>query len=156
MTIQLCSFVSISNRRPLSLTAIIWSLQPGSRKDERKHRELLTSLPKQIRAFCQKMAFDTEAVTAALADLEGEYQSILANNPSDPCDFDPLEVDESMVPLGVEALGKDSQNGIFNQKIERSVSTEFKNDCNKWFQTLKLPISVDCSLDEFRRYLSCN
>ncbi len=74
--------------------AMIWSLQPG--KDKAKQTDLINNLPKQIRAFCTAMDFNTTQVTESLADLDGEYQAILAGQASDPCDFELLEVDESM------------------------------------------------------------
>lgn len=74
--------------------ALIWSMQPNVNPS--KQRTLMAELPGRIRKFCNKMHFDTTGVEHCLADLEGEYQSIAAGNPSDPCDFELLDVDPSL------------------------------------------------------------
>jgi len=74
--------------------AIMWSLQPG--KDSTKRSELIKSVPTYIKSFCKNADFNAELVISALADLEGEYESISAGDPTEGCDFDFLETDDSM------------------------------------------------------------
>ncbi len=89
----------------LKLTdAMIWSLQPG--KDSKKRSELIQSVPARIKSFCKNAGFDTDLVISALADLEGEYESINAGEPSEGCDFDLLETDDSMAAALQEASRK--------------------------------------------------
>lgn len=89
----------------LKLTdAMIWSLQPG--KDNTKRSELIQSVPAHIKSFCKNADFDTELVISALADLEGEYEAINAGDPSEGCDFDLLETDDSMAAALQEASRK--------------------------------------------------
>ena len=89
----------------LKLTeAIMWSLQPG--KDRAKQSELTQSIPAHIKSFCKKADFDTKLVISALADLEAEYESINAGDPSEGCDFDLLETDDSMAAVLQDASRK--------------------------------------------------
>lgn len=74
--------------------ALIWSLQPGI--DRTKQQSVMKSVPAKVRALCKAAPFDTEQVRNSLADLQGEYEAILANEPSDPCDFELLEVDQDL------------------------------------------------------------
>ncbi len=85
--------------------AMIWSLQPrkDNSKEKEKQTQLIGSLPKQIRGFCESMKFETEFVIESLADLEAEWEAIRGNEPSDPCDFEPIEVDENMAASMQEA-----------------------------------------------------
>ena len=80
--------------------ALIWSVQ--AQKDIKKHRSLMSTLPRQIKKFCDRMPFDTTQVVASLADVEAEYEQIKSKSPSDPCDFDLLEVDPNMADAGTE------------------------------------------------------
>lgn len=81
--------------------AMIWTLQPG--KDREKRLQMIGNLPKQIRTFCENMKFETEFVVESLADLEAEWDAIKGNDPSDPCDFEPIDVDENMAASMQEA-----------------------------------------------------
>lgn len=81
--------------------AMIWSLQPG--RDKTKQSSIMTSVPTNIRSFCDKAPFNTDSITAALADLDGEYESIRAGEASDPCDFELMETDEDMASAMQEA-----------------------------------------------------
>ncbi len=81
--------------------AMIWALQPN--KDRNKQLKLIGSLPKQITSFCEGMKFDTAFVVESLADLEAEFDAIRSNEPSDPCDFEPIDVDENMAASMQEA-----------------------------------------------------
>ena len=74
--------------------AIIWSLQPG--RDAAKRNQIISTLPGHIRSFCDNAPFDTEAMLAALADLDGEYEAIRAGEASEPCDFELLETDKDI------------------------------------------------------------
>lgn len=73
--------------------ALIWSLQPdaGDKRDS-----MMASLPGHVREMCDTLDFDTGYVVEALADLEGEYEAIRAGTPSDACDFDLLETNDSL------------------------------------------------------------
>lgn len=73
---------------------LIWTLQPQSDSD--KQKSLMASVPNEIKQFCSGMRFNTRQVEACLADVEAEYELINAGTPSEPCDFEPLEVDRSM------------------------------------------------------------
>ena len=73
-------------------TALVESLRSGPVSDQQK--SLMKALPDHIRIFCKRMTFDTTAVEQSLADVEAEYDLILKNEPSDPCDFDLLETDD--------------------------------------------------------------
>ena len=84
--------------------AIMWSLQPG--KDRTKQSELTQSIPAHIKSFCKKADFDTKLIISALADLEAEYESINAGDPSEGCDFDLLATDDSMAAVLQEASSK--------------------------------------------------
>ena len=89
----------------LKLTdAIMWSLQPG--KGSTKRSELTQSIPAHIKSFCKKADFDTKVIISALADLEAEYASINAGDPSEGCDFDLLKTDDSMTAVLQEASRK--------------------------------------------------
>jgi len=81
--------------------AMIWTLQPD--KDKEKRLQMIGSLPKQIRTFCENMKFETEFVIESLADLEAEWDAIKGNEPSEPCDFEPIDVDENMAASMQEA-----------------------------------------------------
>ena len=74
--------------------ALVWSLRPQD--DAAKHQSLMASLPGQITTFCGRMKFTTDQVEACMADVEAEYEQINAGTPSDPCDFDLIEVDTSV------------------------------------------------------------
>lgn len=78
--------------------ALIRSLQPGAggHPPGNKRQSAITTLSARIRSFCQTLAFDTNAAVDSLADLDGEYEAILAGNASDSCDFDLMEINESM------------------------------------------------------------
>ena len=89
----------------LKLTdAIVWSLQPGN--DSKKRADLIQSVPASIKSFCKNAHFDTKLVISALADLEAEYVSINAGDPSDGCDFRLLETDDFMAAVVQEASRK--------------------------------------------------
>ncbi len=72
---------------------IIESLQPD---DEVRQKELMSTLPKQFREFCQSLSLDTTVHENCIADVEGEYEQIQAGTPSDPCDFELLDIDPNM------------------------------------------------------------
>lgn len=74
--------------------ALIWSLQAQPEKE--KHASLMESLPGKITSFCSQMKFDTSQVEACMGDVEEEYRLIKENSPSDPCDFELLEIDQAM------------------------------------------------------------
>ena len=74
--------------------ALIWSLQPGAGD---KRDAAMASLPDHVRTLCNALEFDTTTVVEALADLEGEYESIRAGKPSDACDFELLDTSDSLV-----------------------------------------------------------
>ncbi|MEX0943766.1 MAG: DUF1631 family protein [Pseudomonadales bacterium] len=75
--------------------ALIWCLQ--AQKDQEKHQALMASLPEQVKAFCAKLSFDTAPYESCMADVEAEFDLIREGNPSDPCDFELMEVDTSAV-----------------------------------------------------------
>ncbi|MCZ6501654.1 MAG: DUF1631 family protein [Gammaproteobacteria bacterium] len=81
---------------------LVWSLQP--RKDKQKHNSLMDNLPDQILRHCSKMDFDTAAVEQSLADVSAEYEQLRNNTPSDPCEFDLLDLDEDLL-AGADKLG---------------------------------------------------
>lgn len=74
--------------------ALIWSLQPQD--DREKQDSIISALPDHIRSFCEKLDFDTSQFEASIADIESEYEAIRAGTPSDPCDFELMEVDSDM------------------------------------------------------------
>ncbi|MBD3647401.1 MAG: DUF1631 family protein, partial [Pseudomonadales bacterium] len=77
------------------LTAsLIWSLQV--QKDSAEQESVMASLPNEIRTFCSELDFDTSHFVESLADVEAEHEAIRAGSPSDPCDFELMEVDSSM------------------------------------------------------------
>lgn len=77
------------------LTAsLIWSLQVQN--DKAKQESVMAVLPDKIRTFCSGLEFDTDHFVESLADVESEYEAIRTGNPSDPCDFELMEVDSSM------------------------------------------------------------
>lgn len=71
---------------------LIWSLQAET-DDAHRQREVISKLPRQIQAFCEKMPFDTNPLEACLADIEAEYEAIIEGNPSDACDFELMTTD---------------------------------------------------------------
>ena len=73
---------------------LIWSLQ-ATTENEIRQREVISKLPRQIEAFCERMPFDTRPLEACLADIEAEYEAILAGEPSDTCDFELMSTDVS-------------------------------------------------------------
>jgi hypothetical protein len=85
--------------------AMIWSLQPD--RDKAKQSSVIKSLPASIRKFCEKAPFETDPLIESLADLEGEYEAIESGEPSDPCDFELLETDESML-ASLQAATRDA------------------------------------------------
>ena len=75
--------------------ALVWSLQP--RKDKRKHNSLMDKLPDQILRQFSRMDFDTVDVERSLADVTEEYEQLRNNTPSDPCEFDLLDLDAALI-----------------------------------------------------------
>jgi len=75
--------------------ALVWSLQP--RKDKEKHNAMMDKLPDRIVRNCSKMDFDTVAVEQSLADVNEEYEQLRNNTPSDPCEFDLLDLDADLL-----------------------------------------------------------
>jgi hypothetical protein len=63
----------------------------------------MTSVPANIRSFCEKAPFNTDGITVALADLDGEYESIRAGQASESCDFELMDTDEDMASAMQEA-----------------------------------------------------
>lgn len=98
--------------------ALIWSLQPQD--DKAKHTSLMASLPGQIKSFCERMKFPTDQVEACIADVEAEYEQIGGGNPSDPCDFDLMDVDTSA--------------GDGNQALDAKTMSTIENfESGQWF-----------------------
>lgn len=74
--------------------ALVWSLQPQENKD--KHESIMSTLPGHISTFCEKLDFDTTQFEQSIADIESEYDAIRSGKPSDPCDFELMEIDSKM------------------------------------------------------------
>jgi hypothetical protein len=64
-------------------------------KNVEEHAALMNSLPADIEAFCDEVSFDASAVKDCLADLVSEHDAIRAGAPSDACDFDLINADQS-------------------------------------------------------------
>ncbi len=75
--------------------ALIWSLQPG--KNKAKQYAVMESLPGHITDFSSKLKFDTSTIVNALADIQEEYEQIKRGEPSEPCEFDLLDQDDSLI-----------------------------------------------------------
>ena len=83
-------------KKGIKLTeALVWSLQP--RTDKQRHNSLMDRLPDQILGHCGTMDFDTAAVEQSLADVTEEYGQLRNNTPSDPCEFDLLDLDAELL-----------------------------------------------------------
>ena len=89
--------------------AMIWSLQPG--RDAKKLGQVMSSVPDSVRKLCQKADFETDQVENSLAELETEYQTIRAGEPSEPCDFALMDVDEDM-SLALQSASRDEAKAI--------------------------------------------
>lgn len=89
--------------------AMIWSLQPG--RDAKKLAQVMSSVPGSVRSLCQKAAFETEQVENSLEELEAEYHAIRAGEPSEPCDFELMDVDEDMA-LALQEASRDEAQAI--------------------------------------------
>lgn len=76
---------------------IVESLQPSS--DATRQTELMDNLPRQFREFCESLCFNTAPFESCMADVEGEYEGIRANTPSDPCDFELIDIDPAMASV---------------------------------------------------------
>lgn len=74
--------------------ALVWALQAHDSPD--KQASVITSLPGHIKGLFDSLDFDTSPFEDALADVESEFEAIREGNPSDPCDFELMEVDASM------------------------------------------------------------
>ncbi|MEM7364343.1 MAG: DUF1631 family protein [Pseudomonadota bacterium] len=81
--------------------ALVWSLMPQTDVD--RQRELTVEIPRTIAEFCERMPFDTDETVASMADVEEEHDKIMAGHPSDGCDFDLLDIDESVSETMVSA-----------------------------------------------------
>jgi len=110
----------------IKFTDALVTTMVASAKGE-KVTALRTTLPAQIRTFCDALAIDTTDIQNSLGDIEAELESILSGEPSDPCDFELLDVDESMLETGqitnekmieqIENL-KDGQWFLYDDKTE--------------------------------------
>jgi len=78
--------------------AIIQSVQTPTNIEE--HEALMDSVPAQIEEFCRAVAFDTSAVEGCRADLISEHHAIRSGSPSDACDFDLINVDQTNAIVG--------------------------------------------------------
>ncbi|MFT7044687.1 MAG: hypothetical protein ACI81O_002586 [Cyclobacteriaceae bacterium] len=78
--------------------AIIQSVQTPTNIEQ--HRALMDSVPAQIEDFCRSVAFDTSAVDDCRADLISEHDAIRSGSPSDACDFDLINVDQTNAIVG--------------------------------------------------------
>ncbi|MFT7140538.1 MAG: hypothetical protein ACJAYE_000098 [Candidatus Azotimanducaceae bacterium] len=67
---------------------LVWSLQPQAQAA--RQQQLFHSIPIDITAFADSVDFDATDVKQCLADVEAEYEAINDDNPSSPCDFDPI------------------------------------------------------------------
>lgn len=74
--------------------ALIWSLQPQDNSE--KQESVMATLPDHIKSLCERLDFDTSHFEESIADIESEYEAIRAGTPSDPCDFELMEVDSAM------------------------------------------------------------
>ncbi len=81
--------------------AMVRSLQPG--QDSGKQIQLIDQVQKGIAAFSQSVKFETEELLESLADLDGEYDAIRAGEGSEPCDFEPIDLDEGIAASLQEA-----------------------------------------------------
>ena len=73
---------------------IIDAMQPGA--NTRARQAFIDDFGDTVDGFFDSLAFDTDGTRAALADIEAEFESIAEDKPSDPCDFELMDVDESM------------------------------------------------------------
>ncbi|MCB1645569.1 MAG: DUF1631 family protein [Pseudomonadales bacterium] len=77
--------------------AFIWALQPQSA--ETKRVQIMDTLPDHIRDLCQSVHFETTEVEACIGDIEGEFEAIRNESPSDPCDFELIPLDSNLLDL---------------------------------------------------------
>lgn len=77
--------------------AIIQSVQAPHSTGQ--NDELMHSLHADIERFCNDLSFDTSGVEDCLADLRSEHDAIRFGEPSEPCDFDPINVDQSKLTV---------------------------------------------------------
>lgn len=81
--------------------AMILSLQPG--QESGKQHQLMDQVQKGIAAFSEAVTFETGDLLESLADLDGEYDAIRAGEGSEPCDFEPIDMDEGIAASLQEA-----------------------------------------------------
>ena len=67
--------------------------------------------------------------------------------------FDNMGVKDA-ASVGLAAMEKESQNGIFSHKVAQDVDPAVKRAANEIHRDLDLDLDFDCSLPEFRRYLT--
>jgi hypothetical protein len=79
--------------------ALIWSLQDTDNKN--KQQKIMESLPKKIVDFGQKLKFDTSNIETAVADIQEEFELIKEGTPSEPCEFELLELGENADDKGL-------------------------------------------------------
>jgi hypothetical protein len=79
--------------------AFIWSLQ--DQDDKAKQQKIMNTLPKNIIEFSQKLKFDTSTIEMSVGDIQEEYDQINKGNPSEPCEFDLIELGENTDDKGL-------------------------------------------------------
>ncbi len=96
---------------------------------------------------CTKLHEDAFAATILYEDLSARPEAAVRTL------LEALGVDPAHLPGALEALGRDSQAGMFRRFKGQGWTPEERRRCGEWFARLKLPISVDCTEEEFRAYL---
>lgn len=123
-------------QRAIKLTErLIWSLSPQD--DKEKHASVMDTLPGQIRDFCGQLEFETDQYESCVADVEAEYEQIQAGTPSDPCDFELLEVDTTMAG-GDSTLSRDVLTTIERYKEGQWFIYDDKSDSKEKVARIKL------------------
>ncbi len=87
-----------SNAGKLTAT-LIGSIQDTD--DKQKQLKIMNALPKNIKDFSQNLKFDTSTIELAIDDIQEEYELIKKGTPSEPCEFDLLELGENSDDKGL-------------------------------------------------------
>ncbi len=70
--------------------------------------------------------------------------------------FEAMDVSGEHLSEGLRALERDSQMGIFDKEVNVDISENLRRSLEEMYRELDLPISVDCSMDQFRKFVDDN
>ena len=79
--------------------ALIWSLQESD--DKQEQQQTMDTLPGDIVEFSQKLEFDTSSIEMIVGDIQEEFKLVKHGTPSEPCEFELLELGENTDDKGL-------------------------------------------------------